>query len=140
MQAGLALYDFLGLQLTASASPYGSPCASLTLAATLTPQLAGGHLASLQIAGAAPSALGVLALGGLPLTAPLPTPWQTCTLFASPDVTASFIASTAGTAIFGLLMPPLPGLDVRLQAFAIDWTQPALPLDASGGVRLKNDY
>lgn len=140
MQAGLALYDFLGLQLTASASPYGAPCVALSLAATLTPQLGGGHLASLAIAGATPSALGVLALGGQQLAVPLPAPWQACTLRTSPDVTASFVASPAGTASFGLLMPPVPGLDACVQAFAIDWTLPSLPLDASRGVRLKNDY
>lgn len=140
MQAGLALFDFLGLELTASATPYGSPCASLTLAAQLTPQLGGGQLAALSIAGATPSALGVLALGGQQLAVPLPAPWQACTLLCSPDATASFVASPTGTASFGVLMPPLPGLRAWLQAFAIDWTQAALPLDASGGLRLQNDY
>ncbi len=140
MQAGLALFDFLGLQLTASATPYGSPCAALTLAAQLTPQLGGGQLAALSIAGATPSALGVLALGGQQLAVPLPAPWQACTLLCSPDATASFVASPTGTASFGVLLPPLPGLRAWLQAFAIDWTQAAPPLDASGGLRLQNDY
>ena len=140
MQAGLALFDFLGLQLTASATPYGSPCASLSLAAQLAPQLGGGYFASLSIAGATPSALGVLALGGQQIAVPLPAPWQACTLLCSPDATASFVASAAGTASFGVLLPPLPGLRAWLQAFAIDWTQATLPLDASGGLRLQNDY
>lgn len=139
-QMGLALYDFLGLQLTASATPYGTPCASLTLSATLTPQAGGGHFASLAIAGASPSSLGVLALGGQQLAVPLPAPWQACTLLCSPDATASFVASPTGAASFGVLMPPLPGLNAWLQAFAIDWTLASVPLDASGGLRLKNDY
>jgi hypothetical protein len=140
MQAGLALFDFLGLQLTASLTPYGSPCASLSLAGALTPQLSGGHFASLQIAGAVPSALGLLAVGSQQLAVPLPSPWQACTLLGNAEVTLSFVATPAGAASFGFLVPPTPGLDAFLQAFAIDWTQPSLPLDASRGLRLRNDY
>lgn len=139
-QMGMALFDHLGLQLTASLTTYAAPCVAVALGGALNPQANGSHVANLQLTGAVPQALGLLALGGQPLAAPLPAPWQACTLLCSADVTTSFVATAAGTVGFAFAVPALPGLDVWLQAFALDWTQPALPLDATNGVRIRNDY
>lgn len=137
---GRALFDHLGLQLTASATTYSAPCASVALAGALSQQANGSHVANLQVTGATASALGVLALGGQQLAVPLPPPWATCTLLCSPDVTASFVATPTGTAAFSFPVPAQAGLVAYLQAFTIDWTQPALPLDASNGLRIQNNY
>ena len=139
-QMGQALFEQLGLQLTASLTSYSAPCAAVAMTGSLTPQANGSHLANLQITGAAPQALGVLALGGQQVAVPLPSPWQACTLLCTPDVTASFVATPAGAASFALTVPPLPGLSVWLQAFALDWTQTPLPLDATNGLHVRNDY
>lgn len=139
-QMGLALFDHLGLQLTASITPYGGPCATATMVGVLAPQANGSHQATLQIAGSAPQALGVLALGSQQTAVPLPAPWAYCTLLCSPDGTATFVADGSGVATFVLQVPAVPGLVAFLQAFTLDWTQPTLPLDATGGLRLQNDY
>lgn len=139
-QMGRALFDHLGLQLTASLTAYSAPCANDVLAGSLAPQPDGSHVASLQLAGGFPQALGVLALGGQQVAVPLPAPWQACTLLCSPDATLSFVATTGGTAAFALAVPAVPGLSAYLQTFTIDWTQPSLPLDASNGVHVHNDY
>lgn len=139
-QMGLALCDHLGLQLTASMATLAAPCVALAIGGTLSPQPDGSHVANLQVAGAVPQALGVLALGGQQLAVPLPAPWQACTLLCSPDVTAAFVASASGTAAFSFPVPAVPGLVAHLQAFAFDWTLPSLPLDATNGLRIRNDY
>lgn len=139
-QMGLALFDHLGLQLTASLTSYAAPCTTAALAGTLVPQGNGSHVANLQLTGAVAQAIGVLALGGQQVAVPLPAPWQACTLLCAPDVTLAFVATPAGTAAFTFTVPAVPGLEAWLQGFAIDWTLPALPLDATNGLRLRNDY
>ncbi|MFY9341514.1 MAG: M14 family zinc carboxypeptidase [Planctomycetota bacterium] len=139
-QMGRALFDHLGLTLTASLVPYSAPCTVAVMTGTLTPQPDGSHAASLQVAGAVANALGVLVLGSAPVAVPLPPPWSACTLLCTPDVTVSFVASPAGTATFAFPVPAAAGLVAWLQAFTIDWTVPALPLDATNGVRIQNNY
>jgi hypothetical protein len=139
-QMGRALFDHLGLQLTASLTPYAASCVAATLAGALVPQGNGSHVANLQVAGGVPTALGVLALGAQQVAVPLPPPWSSCTLLCTPDVTASFVATATGTAAFVLTVPAITGLDVYLQAFTLDWTVPALPLDATNGIRIQNTY
>jgi hypothetical protein len=139
-QMGRALFDHLGLQLTASLTTYSAPCVNDALAGALAPQPDGSHVANLQLTGAVPQALGVLALGGQQVAVPLPPPWQACTLLCTPDATLSFLATPAGAAGWALAVPAVPGLSAYLQAFTIDWTQPSLPLDASNGVHVRNDY
>lgn len=139
-QMGRALFDHLGLQLTASLTPYSAACVAATLGGALVPQPDGSHLANLQVAGAVSTALGVLALGAQQVAVPLPPPWSACTLLCTPDVTATFVASAAGAAAFVLPVPASAGLDAYLQAFTLDWTVPALPLDATNGLRIQNTY
>ncbi len=139
-QMGLALCDHLGLQLTASLLSYGAPCSADAFGGSLVPQTNGSHLASLQLSGAVPQALGVLALGTAQVAVSLPAPWQACTLLCTPDVTTSFVATAGGAASFSFVVPATPGLSAFLQAFTIDWTQPALPLDASNGLHVRNNY
>jgi hypothetical protein len=45
-----------------------------------------------------------------------------------------------GGATFPLAMPAVPGLDAWLQVFTFDLAQPNLGLDATNGLRLRNDY
>ncbi len=140
-QMGLALFDHLGLQLTASVSTYSAPCATVAMVGSLSPQPNGSHVATLQLSGATAQALGVLALGGQQVAVPLPAPWQACTLLCTPDVTVGFTASAAGAATFVFSVPAQAGLLAFLQAVTLDWTQPpALPLDATNGVRIQNNY
>ncbi|HEX6813304.1 MAG TPA: M14 family zinc carboxypeptidase [Planctomycetota bacterium] len=139
-QMGRALCDHLGLQLTASLQAYGAPCASDSLTGVLVPQPDGSHVANLQLAGAWPNAFGLVVLGGTQLALPLPPPWASCSLLCSPDATVGFFASAAGTAQLPLLVPPIPGLLAYLQCVTLDLSVPGLPLDASNGVRIRNDY
>jgi ABC-type spermidine/putrescine transport system permease subunit I len=99
------------------------------------------HIANLAFSGAAPNAVGVLALGTQQVAVPLPAPWATCTLLTSLDVTATFTFNAAGVATLPIGVPAASGLVAWLQAFALDVGQlPALPLDASNGVRIRNEY
>jgi hypothetical protein len=139
-QMGLALFDHLGLQLTASATTFAAPCASAMLNGALVPQANGSHIANLQISAAVPQALGILVLGAQQLALPLPSPWQACTLLCSLDATATFVTDGTGAAPFSLLMPALPGLSAYVQVLTLDWSQPSLPLDATNGMHLRNDY
>lgn len=134
---GRALFDQLGLALTASAVPYGAPCAATTLGAVLAPQPDGSHVANLSIASAFANGVAILAVGAQQLAVPLPPPWTGCTLLASPDGTVAFLLDGAGSATVALPLPALPGLGAWLQAFALD---AALSLDASNGLRVGNDY
>lgn len=140
-QMGRALFDHLGLQLTASLLSYGGPCQSVQFGGTLVPQPNGSHLANLTVSAAAPNGLGVLALGVAQITAPLPAPWANCSLLCSADGTVGFVVGAGGSAALPLTLPPLPGLLAFAQVFTLDFSQPPmLLLDASNGLRLRNDY
>jgi hypothetical protein len=140
-QMGRALFDHLGLQLTASAISYGGPCQAVMLASTLVPQSNGSHIANLAVSAAAANGLGVFAFGFGQIAVPLPPPWSNCSLLCAADVTLGFVVDGSGAAALPLTLPPLPGLLVYAQAFTLDFSQPpALPLDASNGLRLRNDY
>jgi len=139
-QMGRALCDHLGLQLTASLQSYGAPCVADSFTGVLVPQPDGSHLAVLQVANAAPNAFGLLVLGGTQLGLPLPAPWAPCTLLCSPDVTAGFFVDAGGLAQLLLTVPAAPGLLAFLQCVTLDLSLPGLPLDASNGLRISNDY
>jgi hypothetical protein len=140
-QMGRALFDHLGLQLTASLTTYSAPCITVAMAGALVPQPDGSHVANLSLTGAVPSALGVLALGSQQVAVPLPPPWAACTLLTSAEATVAFVANAGGAATFSLGVPALAGLDAWLQAFTLDWSVPGvLPLDATNGLRIRNDY
>lgn len=139
-QLGLALCDYFGLTPTASATAYGVPCGSVALTGTVVPQAGGGHLANLSITGAVPNAFALLVGGSAPVAVPLPAPWSACTLLAAPDVTVGFLLDATGSGALALAVPPAPGLSAYLQCLAFDITQPSLPLDASAGLHVANDY
>jgi hypothetical protein len=140
-QMGRALFDHLGLALTASLTTYAGPCSSATLSGSLVPQPDGSHVAQLQVAGASPNGLAVLVVGGQQVLAPLPAPWSNCALLASPDATASFVVDASGALTIPLPVPAVPGLLGFVQVISIDLSQwPSLLLDASNGVRIQNDY
>ncbi len=140
-QMGQALFDQLGLTLTASLQSYGAACQTLAFTGGLVPQSNGSHIANLAFSGASPNAIGVLALGAQQVAVTLPAPWATCTLLTSLDVTASFAFNGAGASSLAIGVPAASGLVAWLQAFALGVGQlPALPLDASNGVRIRNEY
>jgi hypothetical protein len=138
-QMGKALFDHLGLQLTASATTFAGPCQSATLAATLAPQPDGSHVATITVANGPQNGVGLLALGSTQLAVPLPAPWSACTLLCSAEAQAPFVLGNGG-ATFPLAMPAVPGLDAWLQVFTFDLSPPALVLDATNGLRLRNQY
>lgn len=138
-QMGKALFDHLGLQLTASATTFAGPCQAATLAATLAPQPDGSHVATITVANGPQNGIGLLALGSAQLAVPLPAPWAACTLLCSAEAQAPFVLGNGG-ATFPLAMPAVPGLDAWLQVFTFDLSPPALVLDATNGLRLRNDY
>jgi hypothetical protein len=140
-QMGRALFDQLGLQLTASVVSYAGPCQSTLLSGVLVPQADGSHRTDLTVSGAFGNGLGVLALGAQQLLVPLPAPWANCSLQCSPDATIAFVTGPGGAAAISFPLPPLPGLVAFTQVFALDLSlPPALPLDASNGLRLQNNY
>jgi hypothetical protein len=139
-QMGKALFDHLGLQLTASATTFAGPCQAATLAASLVPQANGLHAAFLTVASGPANGIGLLALGNTQLAVPLPAPWSACTLLTSAEVQAPFALGPTGGASFPILMPAVPGLDAWLQVFTFDVSSPVLVLDATNGLRLRNDY
>ena len=61
-------------------------------------------------------------------------------MLCSPDVTAGFVADPAGLAQLLLTVPAAPGLLAFLQCVTFDLSLPGLPLDASNGLRIRNDY
>lgn len=140
-QMGQALFDHLGLQLTASATTYSAPCATTTLQATLVPQSDGSHLGTLHVAGGTANGVGLLLIGGTQLAVQLPPPWSLCTLLTSGEMQVPFPLGPTGAATFSMSVPALPGLDAWLQALSLDFSQPSgLSLDASNGLRVRNDY
>lgn len=136
-EMGRALFDHLGLALTASSSQYGTPCVAATLGASLLPQPNGSHVANLAIASAASNGIAVLAVGAQPIALPLPAPWVNCTLWTTVDGTVAFLLDAAGATTIPLPVPAIPGLAARLQVFTLD---AALTFDASNGLFVGNDY
>jgi hypothetical protein len=55
-------------------------------------------------------------------------------------VTAGFVVDAAGLAQLLLTVPAAPGLLAFLQYVTLDLSLPSLPLDASNGLRISNDY
>ncbi len=140
-EMGQALADYLGLTLTASLTTYAGPCSSVTLGGSLVPQPDGSHLANLQITNGYANGGCILVLGGAQILAPLPAPWNACALVCSPDVSVAFLLDGAGAASVPLTVPAVAGLGAYLQALALDFSMPpSLPLDASNGVHLANNY
>jgi hypothetical protein len=140
-ELGRALFDHLGLQLTASLQAYAAPCSSVTLSGALVAQPSGSHVANLQIAGGFANGVGVLLLGSTQVAVPLPAPWANCTLVCTLDATVGFALDSVGATAFALTVPPVPGLSACLQVFALDLSQlPNLPLDASNGIKVMNNY
>ncbi|HEX5054307.1 MAG TPA: M14 family zinc carboxypeptidase, partial [Planctomycetota bacterium] len=95
-QLGRALCDYFGLQLQASALSYGAPCASVQLAGSLAQQPDGSHLANLLVSAGPANGFAFLVAGGTQLAVPLPAPWSSCLLLASPDATAGFLLDGGG--------------------------------------------
>lgn len=137
LEMGLALFDQLGLGLTASLTPYGTPCGSTSLAGSLAPQPSGMHLASLAIVGGAPSGVAVLAVGSTQVLVSFPQPWANCALLTAPDVTAVLPLNGAGAAVLPLSVPAIPGLAAYLQAVSLD---ASLNLDSTNGLAIVNNY
>ncbi len=136
-EMGRALFDQLGLGVSASASVYGAACQSVTLTGALALQPDQSHALALIIALGPPNGLAALAVGGAPARLPFPSPWSGCDLLVQPDATLLLPLSLFGTAISQLTLPPVPGLVGYLQAVALDL---GLNLDASNGLRVQNDY
>jgi hypothetical protein len=136
-ELGRALFDHLGLALTATITAYGMPCVTTMLSGGLAPQPGGAHVANLAVASGFTNGLGVLALGGQPAAVPLPAPWASCTALASLDVSVVLLLDSAGAASVPLAVPAVPGLGAYLQVFALD---AMLQLDASNGLFVHNDY
>jgi len=138
-QLGRALVDYLGLQLTASAQPYGTPCQAVVLAGSVAPS-GPGHQATLDFAGAPANALGFVLLGFQQTTNPLPVPWQACLLRTSLDATVLVAVDALGMGQYGFFLPDWPGLAVQAQVVTADLTLPNVPVDTSNGVQVRNDY
>ncbi|MFT7534066.1 MAG: hypothetical protein ACI85K_000011 [Hyphomicrobiaceae bacterium] len=134
---GLALFDQLGLGLSASSLSYGSSCGTATLIGTLAPQPDGSHVANLAVIGGAPSGLAVLAVGSTQVLVPFPQPWANCTLLTAPDATAVLLLNTGGAAVLSLPVPAIAGLTAFLQAVSID---ASLNLESSNGLMIENNY
>ena len=139
VEVGLALTDYFGVQLTASAVSYGTPCAALQLAASLTP-VATGHQATLAFGGGPANGLGVMMFGFSPSASPLPAPWSTCLLRQSLDSTLFVPVGPFGTGGAALFLPQWPGLSVFSQVLTLDVSPPVPVLDTSNGVELRNDF
>ena len=136
-EMGLALFDQLGLGLTASATSYGAPCQTLSMTGALALQPDQSHVLVLVVGLGPSSGLAVLAAGSAPALVGLPAPWSGCSLLAQPDATSLLPLSPLGNAITQVTVPPVPGLVAFLQAIALD---SAFSLDASNGLRVQNNY
>lgn len=136
-EMGRALFDQLGLGVSASASSYGVSCQSATLTGVLALQPDQSHALGVVVALGPPNGLAALAVGGAPALQPFPSPWTGCTLLVQPDATLLLPLSLFGTAISQVSVPPVPGLVGYLQAIVLD---SALSLDATNGLRVQNDY
>ncbi len=138
-QMGRAFVDHLGLQLSASAVAYGTPCQALVLSGTLQPS-GNGQLAQLVFAGAVPNALGFAMFGFQPTALPLPAPWQSCLLRQSLDSNLLVLGNGLGFGQYQLFLPPWPGLSVSTQMLTFDTSSPNLSADTSNGIELRNNY
>ena len=136
-EMGRALFDHLGLGLSASVTSYGSACQSVNMTGTLAQQPDLSHLLLLVVSAGPSNGAAVLAVGGAPLQVPFPSPWSGCTLLTQPDVTAVLPLSLFGTAIGQVTVPPVPGLVGYLQAVTL---AAGASLDASNGLRVQNDF
>ena len=136
-ELGLAIFDQLGLSLTASVTNYGVACSSLMLAAGLLPQANGSHIALLAITSGPSSGLAVLVAGSSQAFLPLPQPWANCALLTPPDATLVLLLNQNGAAGQTLMVPAMSGLLAYLQAVSLD---AALGLDASNGICVQNNY
>lgn len=136
-EMGLALFDQLGLALTATVTNYGTTCGGLALGASIAPQAGGSQLATLAILGGPANGLAVLAVGGSQAAVPFPAPWAGCTLRVTPAATAVFALGPAGFATTQLTVPGVSGLSAYLQAVSLD---AVLNLDASNGVQIQNNF
>ena len=134
---GLALFDQLGLAISASTSTYGAPCASAQLSASLAQQPDLSHTMVLVTSLGPANGLGVLVVGGAQVQVPFPSPWANCTLLAQPDATLGVFLSGFGTNITQVPVPAVPGLVAFTQVVTLD---ASLSLDATNGVRVQNDY
>lgn len=138
-QMGRAMADWFGLAPTASAVAYGTPCQSLALAGSIAAS-AGGHLATLSFAGAPPSALAFAMFGFQQTAVPLPAPWQNCLLRQSLDNNLLLFANPLGFGQYTLQLPNWPGLAVATQVITFDLSVPAVGVDTSNGVDVRNDF
>jgi hypothetical protein len=134
---GLALFDQLGLAISASTSTYGASCVSAQLSASLAQQPDLSHQMVLVTSFGPANGLGVLVVGGSQVQVTFPSPWSNCTLLAQPDATLGLFLSGFGTAITPVPVPAIPGLEAYVQVVTLD---AALSLDATNGVRVQNDY
>jgi hypothetical protein len=137
LEMGLALFDQLGLGLTASSMTYGVSCGTTMLAGALAQQPGGSHLASLAVVGGAPNGVAVLAVGGAQVLVPFPPPWANCALLTNPFASAVLLLNGAGAAVLSLPVPAIPGLAAYLQAVSID---ASLNLESSNGLAIVNNY
>lgn len=136
-EMGRALFDQLGLGLTASATQYGSSCGTTSLVGSVTQQPDASHIANLAVFGGPPSGLAILALGNLPVVVPLPQPWANCNLLTTPNATSVLFLNPTGVAFAAVPVPVMPGLRAYLQAISID---AALDLESSNGMAIQNNY
>lgn len=137
VELGLALFDQLGLSLTASSASYGVSCGTTFLAGSLTQQANGSHTANLAVVGGAANGVAVMAVGNTQVLVPFPQPWASCMLLTDPAATALLPLNAAGAAVLLLTVPPLPGLQAFLQAVSIDVS---LDLESSNGLAIENNY
>lgn len=138
-ELGRALADFGGVQATASLSAYGNGCGGLALVGQLQAQ-AGGHQATLHLAGAPANQLAGFLFGFAPASTPLPAPWANCLLLQSLDASVFVVSDPLGMASGGLFLPPWPGLAVYAQALALDTGSNPAVVRTSNGLWIRNDY
>lgn len=138
-ELGRALADFFAVQPTASVTAYGSGCGGLALVGQAQAQ-AGGHQATLHLAGASANGLAGFLFGFAAVNSPLPAPWANCTLLQSLDASTFVVSDALGMATSGLFLPPWPGLSVYAQAIALDTIGNQAVVRTSNGLWLRNDY
>ncbi|MCR9244130.1 MAG: M14 family zinc carboxypeptidase [bacterium] len=138
-QMGLALADYFGLGDLADISSYGATCTQLLHNGALAP-VTGGHLVSLNFAGAHPASIGFIALGLQSATTPLPAPWQNC-LSRTNLVTSVFVPVNAfGIGYWSYQLPAASGLAIYSQAITFRATGAGIVVDTSNGMRAANNY
>lgn len=136
-EMGLALFDQLGLTLSASTLTYGSSCGTTLLAGALAQQPDGSHIATLAVIGGPSNGVAVLAVGSTQVLVPFPQPWANCTLLTAPDATAVLLLNAGGAVVTTLSVPAFPGLIGFLQVVTID---ASLNLESSNGLVIENNF